>query len=308
MEGNSHEERNKLVSVLMTAYNRERFIAEAIESVLASTYRNFELIIVDDNSTDSTVAIARKYEKQDKRITVYINDINLTQFPNRNKAAVLSQGQYIKYVDSDDMIYPWTLEYCVDMMEKYPDAGMGIYYVKNKIREEYLQPRETIQKNFFESSILNIGPGGTILNRELFEKAGYFSTDYGVPSDMYSNLKMACLHPTVLLKKEFTYYRIHDDQELNNKYSYVCYNYKYLRDAFHLPGFPLEKKQKKYLLQKAETYYMKDLFIYLKSTRNLKKTYDAISKSGMSLFKLGRGALYLVLLKLGLKKFKLINK
>ena len=76
-----------LVSLLMTAFNREKYIAEAIESVLASTYTNFELIVVDDCSKDATVEIARKYEKQDERIKVYINEINLGQFPNRNKAA-----------------------------------------------------------------------------------------------------------------------------------------------------------------------------------------------------------------------------
>ena len=57
-----------LVSVLMTAYNREKYIAEAIESVLASTYKNFELIIVDDCSKDKTVEIARRYAKKDQRI------------------------------------------------------------------------------------------------------------------------------------------------------------------------------------------------------------------------------------------------
>ena len=53
-----------LVSILMTAYNREKYIAEAIESVLASTYKNFELIIVDDCSKDGTVAIAKTYQQQ----------------------------------------------------------------------------------------------------------------------------------------------------------------------------------------------------------------------------------------------------
>uniref|UniRef100_UPI00397D36C0 glycosyltransferase family 2 protein n=1 Tax=Salmonella sp. SAL04269 TaxID=3159847 RepID=UPI00397D36C0 len=61
-----------LVSVLMTAYNRQAFIAEAVESVLASTYPHFELIIVDDGSRDDTVSIAQSYAAKDNRIKVYI--------------------------------------------------------------------------------------------------------------------------------------------------------------------------------------------------------------------------------------------
>jgi glycosyltransferase involved in cell wall biosynthesis len=68
-----------LVSVLMTAYNREKYIAEAIQSVLSSSYTNFELIIVDDRSSDRTVEIARSFEKRDSRIRVYVNEQNLTQ-------------------------------------------------------------------------------------------------------------------------------------------------------------------------------------------------------------------------------------
>jgi glycosyltransferase involved in cell wall biosynthesis len=105
------------VSVLMTAYNREQYIGEAIESVLASSYVNFELIILDDASIDNTLRKARSYEIKDKRVKVYANEKNLTQWPTRNKAARLAKGKYIKYLDSDDTIYDWGLEYCVEMME-----------------------------------------------------------------------------------------------------------------------------------------------------------------------------------------------
>src|ERR1700748_2916719 len=94
-----------LVSVLMTAYNREKYIEEAIESVLASSYTNLELIIVDDCSKDNTVEIARSYEARDPRVKVFINEKNLGDYPNRNRAASLAKGEYIKYVDSDDVMF-----------------------------------------------------------------------------------------------------------------------------------------------------------------------------------------------------------
>ena len=94
------EDRVPLVSVLMTAYNREKYIAEAIESVLASTYSNLELIIVDDCSKDNTLQIATNYQAKDDRIKVYKNEKNLGDYPNRNKAASYAKGKYLKYVDS----------------------------------------------------------------------------------------------------------------------------------------------------------------------------------------------------------------
>ena len=114
-----------LASVLMTAYNREDFIAEAIESVIASTYENWELIIVDDQSKDRTVEIIKKYVALDERIKLYVNDINLGDYSNRNKAASYARGKYIKYVDSDDIIYPHCLQVMIASMEKFPIACIG---------------------------------------------------------------------------------------------------------------------------------------------------------------------------------------
>ena len=114
-----------LVSVLMTAYNREMYIGEAIESVLASTYSNFELIIVDDVSSDNTLAIVQRYAERDNRIRVYVNESNLGDYPNRNQAARYASGKYIKYLDSDDKIFDFGLEYCITQMEKNPEAAIN---------------------------------------------------------------------------------------------------------------------------------------------------------------------------------------
>jgi len=65
------------VSILTTVYNRDKYLAACIDSVLASSYHNWELIIVDDLSSDASVAIARAYEQKDARIKVYVNEINL---------------------------------------------------------------------------------------------------------------------------------------------------------------------------------------------------------------------------------------
>lgn len=285
-ESNNYCGNKPLVSVLMTAYNREKYIAEAIESVLISTYRNFELLIIDDASTDKTITIAKEFALNDDRIKIYVNERNLGQFQNRNKAASYAKGKYIKYCDSDDKLFDWTLDYCVNMMEKYPSAGMGILNLNNGIKNEYLNPAEAIHTNFFHTEILSIGPSGTILRRDAFKTISYYNPNYGVPSDMYFNLKMAASFPIVLLNKVFFFYREHDGQELKNKYSYVCYNYKYLHDALQIPGFPLTQEEKSYLLKKAKRSYVKMFLKYLKQTKNLRKAAKAfyLSEIGFSGF------------------------
>src|SRR5918993_1638629 len=121
-----------LVSVLMTAYNREKYIGEAIESVLSSTYTNFELIITDDCSNDRTVPIAKEYADKDGRVKVFVNEKNLGDYKNRNQAASYARGKYIKYLDSDDMMYPYTLQIMVGFMEQFPDAGFGLCTVPDQ--------------------------------------------------------------------------------------------------------------------------------------------------------------------------------
>lgn len=281
-----------LVSVLMTAYNREKYIAEAIESVLASNYTNFELIIVDDCSNDRTLEITKEFALKDERISFYKNETNLGDYPNRNKAVQYAKGKYIKYCDSDDKLFDWTLDYCVKMMEKYPDAGLGILNLNKDIKQEYLRPADAINMNFFQKEILSIGPSGTILRRDAFEKVGYYKPDYGPASDMYFNLKMAAAFPIVLLDKVFFFYRVHAGQQIQDKYGYVCYNYKYLKDILIIPEFPLSREQKSYLLRKAKRAFVSIFFEYLKQTGNVGKALKAFRLSEIGIKGFLRGVFY----------------
>ena len=224
-----------LVSVLMTSYNRESFIAEAIESVLASDYENFELLIVDDCSTDNTVSIAKSYELMDQRIKVFVNDKNITQFANRNKAAAYAKGEFLKYVDSDDTIYPYTLQVMVSAMEKFPQAALG-FCVQNAACEfpwpYTLNPEQAYRKHFFGGGFLFVGPSGLIIRKEAFESVNKFE-EYGMPSDSHFILKMAARYPVVVLGRDLFWWRLHDGQVFQqNKKNYynILNNYNYVRD------------------------------------------------------------------------------
>ena len=137
---------NPKISILTTVYNREKYLVACMDSVLASSYQDWELIIVDDVSTDTSLAIAKSYEKKDARIKVYVNDKNLGDYPNRNKAASYAKGKYIKYLDADDLIYPRGLEVMVHAMEQFPEAGLGIS--QKVVEDEKPYPFNAAQRNF----------------------------------------------------------------------------------------------------------------------------------------------------------------
>lgn len=271
---------NPLVSVLMTAYNREKYIAEAIESVLASTHTNFELIIVDDASTDNTVSIARKYEAKDNRIKVYVNEKNLGDYPNRNKAASYARGKYLMFVDSDDKILHKGIEQCIFEMEKNEDVPFGLYFSGKESDNLVLDSSTSIKRHFFEKPFLIIGPGGTILNREFFEQIGGYPVEFGPANDMYFDLKVASLAKIRLLNFEFMYYRIHDGQEFANKYNYLYNNYNYINAALTDLPLPLSASQKEWISKKNKRRFTVNILKYFFKTFNFSKTNEAIHKSG----------------------------
>ncbi|MBQ6724398.1 MAG: glycosyltransferase family 2 protein [Paludibacteraceae bacterium] len=106
----------QLVSIIMPTYNCEHFIAEAIRSVLAQTYTDWELIIVDDCSTDNTAQIVASFD--DTRIVYQRNEKNVGAALTRNKALQIAKGHYIAFLDADDLWAPEKLEHQIAFMEK----------------------------------------------------------------------------------------------------------------------------------------------------------------------------------------------
>ena len=238
-----------LVSVLMTVYNREKYIAQAIESVINSTYQNWELIIVDDRSKDRSVEIARKYEFKDTRIKVYINEHNLGDYPNRNKAASYALGKYIKYVDADDMIYPYGIEQLVYYMEQFPNAGYGLCSLEQdseKIFPFQLDPTKAYQRHYFKTPLFHKAPLSAIIKKEVFDKVGGF-TGKRMLGDFEMWHILSQHYPVVLMPHGIAWYRVHDEQEMSLHRSDPMEPFKYLLIAKELVASdkcPLNKKEK----------------------------------------------------------------
>lgn len=247
-----------LVSVIMTVFNRADFLAQAIESVLASDYENFELLIVDDYSTDDSFSIAQKYAALDGRIRTERNSKNLGDYHNRNHAATLVKGKYIKYVDSDDLIYPHGLGVMVRAMEKYPNSALGIISGNNQEEQPFpyeLSSHEAYIRNFYKQGIFNTGPTGLIFRTENFRQVGGFTGKRFI-GDTEINLRMAARWPVTIIGSSLVFWRIHAGQEFTiglTGTGYLELSLPMLEAELAKPECPLSPDQVSDILQ----YYRK---------------------------------------------------
>lgn len=204
------------VSVLLTAYNRERYIAESIESVLAQTHTDFELIICDDHSQDGTAGIISDYARRDCRIRCSTNERNLGQFENRRHAASLATSPFLKYHDSDDVMYRHCLATMIEPLAAEPRAAFalsGAGYWPGGPCPMLLTPRLAYEREYLGSGLFHLGPSAAMFRTEAFRELGGFPIA-GVASDYLFWIKACAVVNVLLVPANLFYYRMHPGQEL----------------------------------------------------------------------------------------------
>lgn len=125
---------SKLVSIVLPVYNGARFLRESIDSILNQTYANWELLILDDCSTDETPAISMEYVEKDNRIRYYRNEKNLRLPGNLNRGFSLCAGEYLTWTSDDNLFRPTALERMVDALESNP--AVELVYASYQIIDE----------------------------------------------------------------------------------------------------------------------------------------------------------------------------
>ncbi len=148
MEMNQATEPSPTVSIGLAVYNGENYLEVAIESMLAQTYRDFELIICDNASTDRTEEISRRFAAADSRVRYHRNETNIGGARNQQLTVELSKGRYIRFAAHDDLIAPTLLEECVAELERRPDVvicfpGTIVIDPEGKEVSEYQSDRGT---------------------------------------------------------------------------------------------------------------------------------------------------------------------
>jgi len=227
-----------LVSVIIPLYNQEEYVEEAVTSALAQTFKDLEVIVVDDGSTDGGVA----------RLVRFGNRIRLIRKPHGGTAGALNvginqaRGEYIAWLSADDVFLPNKLALQVQAMRKRPDAGLCYtdWYIIDKygrvigqMGSPTLPTREAAVEALFQGCCIN---GSTVLmTRTALARTGLFNEAYRQAHDYDLWLRMARYFPFVHVPLPLIKYRWHD-RNLSREPDALAYNAEILANARRLHG------------------------------------------------------------------------
>ena len=221
------------VSVIVPVHNRERYVRECVDSILATRYPNLEVMIVDDGSTDGTPAILAEIEAENRdvvRLLRHPDGTNLGQKPSANLAISRSSGAYVCFLDSDDLMRPYRFERAVPLLDGDPGLD-GVIEVTELIFETPAQietwgdraPRygpnthDIPADGFLRACLLqrtcSMHTSNVLVRRSLFERSGVFRPTRERSEDFHLWLRMAASGRFAVGERDraVTLYRRHDD-------------------------------------------------------------------------------------------------
>ncbi len=207
-------ETSPLVSVIVPTYNRAHMLQEAIDSVLAQTYPHFELLVVDDGSTDGTQKLLRSYGH---RINAIYQE-NAGVSAARNRGIRSASGEMIALLDSDDYWMPGKLTAQVDLFMNTPQAVIcqtEEIWIRNGVRVNPKQRHKKISGMIFEASLplCLISPSAVMMRTSLLDEVGLFDEMMPACEDYDLWLRITCKYPTHLIPRHLIVKRGgHDDQ------------------------------------------------------------------------------------------------
>lgn len=167
-----------LISIVLPVYNGERFLRASIDSVIAQTYQDWELLVVDDCSTDSTATIVSEYVQRDSRIKYFKNEVNLRLPRNLNRGFSLAKGDYLTWTSDDNVFRPTALEKMYNALKADPESQFA--YASCDITDEednvieYMMLYPGIEKR-----AVGQNPVGAcfLYTREVYETVGEYDPD-----------------------------------------------------------------------------------------------------------------------------------
>jgi len=224
--------RSPLVSILIPVYNREKLVKEAIESAINQTYKNIEIIVVDNKSTDNTWEILKEYTSKDKRIKIYQNESNIGPVLNWKRCIELARGEYSKILWSDDLIADTFIEKTLPYLIKYQDVGFTytpayIFNDKTKVLTYLLGASGIYKSSVFIKGILlqeksvPVSPGCAIFRTEdlkrglvvdIPNKFSFNHRELAIGNDLLIYLITAYRYPKFAFVEEpLAFFRYHED-------------------------------------------------------------------------------------------------
>ena len=222
-------------SVIIPLYNKAPYIRKALESVFAQTYTDYELIVVDDGSSDDSASIVQQFiderlkvkgEETSRTVTSTYNlspityklSVRLITQSNagvsaaRNSGVAASSGDYIAFLDADDWWEPTYLERMAQLIEDYPEAGLYacnyVYYKPGKTHVALNIPTGYINypKAYYESSAMPVWTGAAMISRKVFDEMGGFLVGIKLGEDFLLWAKIALHYPVAFLNEPLAWY------------------------------------------------------------------------------------------------------
>lgn len=200
-----------LVSVIIPAYNAEKYLAETLESVLAQTLQEIEVIVVDDGSRDGTARIAQGFPR-----VRYVHQANGGVSSARNHAAALSTGEFLAFLDSDDIWHPDKLRQQVEAFRLHPDSAFSrTEFTCDPVSWESLPaqlpdstPRHSIIPELSTSFLAPYFTTSTVMvRRTAYEEANGFDASLRIAEDVDFYLRVLARHPKLILMSEQLVYK-----------------------------------------------------------------------------------------------------
>jgi glycosyltransferase involved in cell wall biosynthesis len=214
------------VSVIIPTFNgaKRGFLAAAIESVLNQTFKDFELILSDDGSTDKTKDLCQKYLKQDHRIK-YFYQQNLGISATRNLGIKNCSGKYIAFLDDDDLWLPEKLEKQVRFFEESTDHKLGMTHTwvafvdENEKRTgcSHHSTSGNIHKKLFKQNIIN-ATSSVMIRKDIFDSCGVFRPHMITVEDYELYIRIAKKYHIHSINEELVKYRVHHIEKLSECY------------------------------------------------------------------------------------------
>ncbi|MCS7018151.1 MAG: glycosyltransferase family 2 protein [Cytophagales bacterium] len=212
------------ISVILPVYNAEKYVAAAIESILNQTFTNFELLLINDASTDSSAAILESYAARDARIRLIHNSENLGLTATLNKAIDLCQGEYIARMDADDISLPHRLATQVNFLEKHPEIGFCSCWVaiidsQGELTGEQWVMRlgspQIYARMYFHNCFVHTG----IMMRRRYALLKYDAAQYPIQEDYEFWMRLIKVTQAALIPEILVYYRVHQQSITSSKNS-----------------------------------------------------------------------------------------
>lgn len=215
-----------LVSIITPMYNSEKYILETYESIKNQTYKNWEWIVIDDNSQDKSIEIVEKIKEEDQRVILLKNDKNIRAAGSRNKGLDIAKGEYITFIDSDDLWDDNFLEKQLRILNLYKINVVFSSYRRcsenlNMIIDNYIIPNRVTYKDLLKENYISCL---TIIFRKTVLKGIRFNSKLKMHEDYIMWLDILEKEQVILGNQEIlATYRIHKNSVSRNKIKNLIY-------------------------------------------------------------------------------------